>query len=150
MDTVFDKILNKEIPTHIEYEDEKCLAFRDIAPQAPVHILVIPKKKIKQIAQADPTDTEILGHLLLIASQLGKVQAPDGFRLVINNGKDGSETVPSLTYTSSRRQTFTLASRLSISKRIQLMNIPNSYYPVSTAFNFYHRMASDFSFPWIC
>jgi len=96
--TLFEKIIAREIPADIVYEDDLVLAFNDINPQAPVHVLVIPKKTIPRIAEAEPDDHQVLGHLLLkakdIAADLGLHE--NGFRLVINNGKDGGESVPHL------------------------------------------------------
>ena len=96
--TLFEKIIAREIPADIVYEDDLILAFNDINPQAPVHVLVIPKKTIPRIAEADPEDHQVLGHLLLkakdIAADLGLHE--NGFRLVINNGKDAGESVPHL------------------------------------------------------
>ena len=95
--TLFEKIAAREIPADIIYEDEVCLAFRDIDPQAPTHCLVVPKKPIPRVAEATAEDQATLGHLLLTA---GKVAAQEelesGFRIVINNGPDGGETVPHL------------------------------------------------------
>lgn len=94
-DTIFGKIIRKEIPADIVYEDDLCLAFKDITPQAPTHILVIPKKPIPKLADAVPEDKELLGHLLLtvkaIADQLNL--AEDGYRVVINTGQNGGQTV---------------------------------------------------------
>ncbi len=93
-ETIFSKIISKEIPADIVYEDDLALAFRDITPQAPVHILVIPKKVIAKISDAEPQDQSLLGHLLLISAQIAKEQGlENGFRLVINNGDDGGQTV---------------------------------------------------------
>jgi histidine triad (HIT) family protein len=96
--TLFQKIIDREIPAKIAHEDEHCLAIRDINPQAPVHVLVIPKKPIARIAAAHADDQAVLGHLLLtaaaVAKKLGLEQS--GFRLVVNNGRDGGETVPHL------------------------------------------------------
>jgi len=96
--TLFEKIIAREIPAEIVYEDDLVLAFNDINPQAPVHVLVIPKKSIPRIAEAEPEDHQVLGHLLLkakdIADDLGLHE--NGFRLVINNGKDAGESVPHL------------------------------------------------------
>lgn len=98
MDTIFSKIIRKEIPADIVFEDDLCLAFRDIAPQAPTHILVIPKKPIERVALAEADDTPLLGHLLATAASIAKEQgiAESGFRLVINNGRHGGEAVPHL------------------------------------------------------
>jgi histidine triad (HIT) family protein len=96
--TLFEKIIDREIPATIVYEDDLVLAFRDIKAQAPTHVLVIPKKPIPRIAEAKPEDHKILGHLLLkaaeVANQLGLTQS--GFRLVFNNGPDAGEAVPHL------------------------------------------------------
>jgi histidine triad (HIT) family protein len=93
-DTLFSKIIRREIPADIVYEDDLALAFRDIHPQSPVHILVIPKKPIPKLADATPEDGALLGHLLLtvqrIAVQEGLTQ---GYRTVINTGEDGGQTV---------------------------------------------------------
>ena len=98
--TLFEKIIAREIPADIVYEDEQCLAFRDIAPQAPTHILVIPKKPIPRVGEANTEDEALLGHLLLsagkVATELGFNSSDEGFRLVINNGKLGGEAVPHL------------------------------------------------------
>jgi histidine triad (HIT) family protein len=93
-DTLFSKIIRREIPADIVYEDDLAIAFRDIQPQAPVHILVIPKKPIIRLADADPEDQALLGHLLLtvqrVAAQEGLTK---GYRTVINTGEDGGQTV---------------------------------------------------------
>lgn len=96
-DTIFTKIVRREIPADIVYEDDLVLAFRDIAPQAPVHILVIPKKPIPKLADASPEDGELLGHLLLIIKQIAAEEKLDrGYRVVVNNGADGGQTVDHL------------------------------------------------------
>lgn len=93
-DTIFGKIIKKEIPADIVYEDDLALAFRDITPQAPVHILVIPKQAIAQISEAQPQDQSLLGHLLLVCTKVAAIAGLEqGFRLVINNGQDGGQTV---------------------------------------------------------
>ena len=96
--TVFEKIIQREIPADIVYEDEQVLAFRDLHPQAPIHVLLIPKKPISRIGAAETSDRALLGHLLLqaqvVARKLGVLES--GFRLVINQGRDGGETVPHL------------------------------------------------------
>lgn len=95
--TLFQKIIDREIPANIEYEDEHCIAIHDVSPQAPTHILVIPKTVIPRIALAERSNQELLGHLMLIAGDIGKKQGgEDGFRVVINNGPHGGETVPHL------------------------------------------------------
>ena len=92
-ETVFSKIINREIPADILYEDDQCLAFRDINPQAPVHFLVIPKKPIATLSEATGDDQALLGHLLLVARQVAKEQELEHFRLNINNGEGASQTV---------------------------------------------------------
>jgi histidine triad (HIT) family protein len=93
-DTLFSKIIRKEIPADIVYEDDLCLAFRDINPQAPVHVLVIPKKPIPKLSDSEPTDQAILGHLLLIVKKIAEQLGLDkGYRVVINTGEDGGQTV---------------------------------------------------------
>lgn len=95
--TLFEKIIAREIPAKIEYEDAHCIVIHDIDPQAPVHCLIIPKKPIPRIAEAASVDQTVLGHLLLTAAHVAeKLQLVEGFRIVINNGKDGGETVPHL------------------------------------------------------
>lgn len=97
-ETIFSKIIQKEIPADIVYEDDQCLAFRDISPQAPVHVLLIPKEPIPRVAATEPSHQALLGHLMLqvpkIAAQEGVAES--GFRVVINNGANGGETVPHL------------------------------------------------------
>ena len=94
-DTLFGKIIRREIPADIVYEDDLCLAFRDISPQAPTHVLLIPKKPIPKLADAGSDDKELLGHMMLtikaLAEHLGIAQ--DGYRVVINTGADGGQTV---------------------------------------------------------
>src|SRR5436190_12930334 len=96
--TLFEKIIAREIPATIVYEDELVLAFKDIKPQAPTHVLMIPKKPIARIAEATPEDHKVLGHLLLKAAEVAKNSELDrtGFRLVFNNGPDAGEAVPHL------------------------------------------------------
>ncbi|MGB0152530.1 MAG: histidine triad nucleotide-binding protein [Verrucomicrobiales bacterium] len=98
--TLFEKIIARDIPADIVFEDDRALAFKDISPQAPTHILVIPKKPIPRVGEAEPEDEAVLGHLLLtaqqIAADLGINSIDKGFRLVINNGKLGGEAVPHL------------------------------------------------------
>jgi histidine triad (HIT) family protein len=94
-DTIFGKIIRKEIPANIVYEDDLCLAFTDINPQAPAHILVIPKQPIPKLSDVTAADKELLGHLLLtvkkVADQAGLTE--NGYRVVINTGNDGGQTV---------------------------------------------------------
>jgi histidine triad (HIT) family protein len=93
-DTLFSKIIRREIPADIVYEDDLAIAFRDIQPQAPVHILVIPKKPIVKLADADPEDQALLGHLLLTVQRVAAQEGlTNGYRTVINTGKDGGQTV---------------------------------------------------------
>ncbi len=93
-ETLFSKIINREIPADIVYEDDLCLAFRDINPQAPVHILLIPKQAIVKVADAENSDQSLLGHLLLKAGEIARQQGyADAFRLVINNGEEAGQTV---------------------------------------------------------
>ncbi len=96
--TIFQRIMDGEIPAKVEYSDEKCIVIHDIQPQAPVHCLVIPKKCIPRIAEASDEDAVVLGHLLLVARKVAiKLGLSEkGFRLVINNGKEGGEEVPHL------------------------------------------------------
>jgi histidine triad (HIT) family protein len=96
--TLFEKICDREIPADIVHEDDLCICFKDISPQAPIHYLVIPRKPIPRVAEAETSDQAILGHLLLTASKVAKSEGFDenGFRLVINNGPDGGEAVPHL------------------------------------------------------
>jgi len=94
-DTVFGRILRKEIPARILHEDARCIAFRDVAPQAPTHFLVIPRKAIAGLADATAADQELLGHLLLVAAEVARKEgiAADGYRVVINAGARGGQTV---------------------------------------------------------
>jgi histidine triad (HIT) family protein len=95
--TIFSKIIDKEIPADIVYEDDLVLAFRDIAPQAPVHILVIPKKPILNLKYVELEDQELLGHLLLSVKKIAQQQGlANGYRVVINNGQDAGQTVDHL------------------------------------------------------
>ena len=96
--TLFEKIIAREIPADVVYEDDLVLAFRDLKPQAPVHVLIVPKKPIPRLADANPQDHKVLGHLLLKAAELAnKLGLKDtGFRLVINNGPDAGESAPHL------------------------------------------------------
>lgn len=96
--TIFEKIAAREIPADIVYEDELVVAFRDISPKAPTHILIVPKKHITRISEARPDDHQVLGHLLLKAAEVAEKAGlkNTGYRLVINNGADGGESVPHL------------------------------------------------------
>jgi len=96
--TLFQKICDREIPATIIHEDDLCVGFKDIAPKAPVHLLVVPRKPITRVALATAEDQALLGHLLLTAAKIAREEgfSDDGFRLVINNGPDGGEAVPHL------------------------------------------------------
>jgi histidine triad (HIT) family protein len=95
--TLFEKIIARQIPADIVFEDDQCLAFRDIAPQAPVHILIVPKKHIERVGAASQADRALLGHLLFSAAEIARLEKlADGYRIVINNGSNGGETVPHL------------------------------------------------------
>lgn len=94
MTTLFSKIIAREIPADIVYEDECCLAFRDINPQAPVHVLLIPKVEIARLADANADDQSLMGHLLLKAGEIARqLGVGDAFRLVVNNGAGAGQTV---------------------------------------------------------
>ena len=94
-DTIFAKIIRREIPAKIVYENENVLAFHDVSPQAPTHILIIPKKPLKDLASADESDKNLLGELLLAVRQIAKQQGleQDGYRVVINTGSKAGQTV---------------------------------------------------------
>ena len=96
--TLFEKIIARQIPSKIVYEDDLVLAFHDVNPQAPVHVLIVPKKPIPRIAEARVEDQALLGHLLVQASHVATLLgiSQTGYRLVINNGRDGGESVPHL------------------------------------------------------
>ncbi|CAM5155052.1 unnamed protein product [Natator depressus] len=93
-ETIFGKIIRKEIPAKIIFEDEQCLAFHDISPQAPTHFLVVPKKPIVQLSEAEDSDESLLGHLMIVgkkcAAELGLTK---GYRMVVNEGPDGGQSV---------------------------------------------------------
>ena len=94
MSTLFSRIISRDIPADIVYEDEHCLAFRDINPQAPVHVLVIPKKEIPRLADAGPDDQALLGHLVLAANRVATdLGVGDAYRLVVNNGAGAGQSV---------------------------------------------------------
>lgn len=93
-ETIFSKIIRREIPADIVYEDNLALAFKDINPQAPVHIILIPKQPIAQLADAESKDHALMGHLLLTAKRVAQqVGLDNGYRVVINSGADGGQTV---------------------------------------------------------
>lgn len=97
-DTIFGKIIRREIPADIVYEDDLCLAFRDANPQAPVHILVIPKQAIAKLSDAESKDHALMGHLLLTVKRVAEQEglADDGYRVVINNGSKAGQSVDHL------------------------------------------------------
>ena len=92
-DTIFSKIINREIPAEIVYEDDLSLAFNDISPQAPTHILVIPKTPIAKLSDSNEDDQNLLGHLLFVAKKITEENNIEHYRLVINNGSDAGQTV---------------------------------------------------------
>ncbi len=96
--TIFKKIIDGEIPADIVYDDEDCLAFRDVNPQAPIHILVIPKKEIASLEGAGREDQRLLGHLLLKVAEIARDQGleADGYRVVANIGRNGGQSVDHL------------------------------------------------------
>ena len=94
MSTIFAKVINREIPAQIVYEDDLCLAFRDINPQAPTHVLVIPKKEIPRLVDAQDTDQALLGHLMLAVGRIAReLGVQDAYRVVVNNGADAGQSV---------------------------------------------------------
>ncbi|MDA1201117.1 MAG: histidine triad nucleotide-binding protein [Planctomycetota bacterium] len=96
-DTIFGRIIRGEVPAKIVHDDDRCLAFHDVAPQAPVHVLVIPKKPLASLAEATDSDAELLGHLVVVATQLARsLGLGDGYRLVVNCGRDGGQSVDPL------------------------------------------------------
>jgi histidine triad (HIT) family protein len=95
--TIFEKIIAKEIPAKIIWEDDDAIAFHDVNPQAPVHVLIVPKRVIPRLADAKEKDREVLGQLLLVARDIArKLDLSTGYRVVINNGPDAGESVPHL------------------------------------------------------
>jgi histidine triad (HIT) family protein len=96
--TLFEKIIKREVPAQIIHEDDQCVAIRDINPQAPIHILVIPKKAIPRLGEATHADEALLGHLLLTAAEIAKREgiAENGYRVVVNQGWHAGESVPHL------------------------------------------------------
>ncbi len=95
MPSIFSKIIAREIPADIVYEDDDCLAFRDITPKAPVHILVIPKREIMSLADLTPGDQAVMGRCVVAASQIAAAEGlSGGYRLVVNCGDDGGQEVP--------------------------------------------------------
>jgi histidine triad (HIT) family protein len=95
--TIFKRILDKEIPADVVYEDDRCLAFRDVNPQAPTHVLIIPKVEIVSLADVADSDAPLLGYLLVVASKVAaKLGLSQGYRAVVNCGRDGGQTVDHL------------------------------------------------------
>ena len=92
-ESIFIKILKKEIPGEIVYEDNDCFAIKDINPQAPIHMLVIPKKPIERLSEASPQDSVLLGHLLTVVRKVAKNRGLDSFRVAINDGVDACQSV---------------------------------------------------------
>jgi histidine triad (HIT) family protein len=97
-DNIFAKIIAKQIPATIVFEDDRAVAFRDVNPKAPVHILIVPRKDIARVSEARNEDEPVLGHLLTVAAQIARREGIDetGYRLVINKGRDAGESVPHL------------------------------------------------------
>jgi len=94
MSSIFGKIIRREIPADIVYEDDHCIAIRDINPQAPTHVLVVPKKEITRLSDATLEDQALLGHLMLAACDIAKsLGVGDAFRLVVNNGAEAGQSV---------------------------------------------------------
>jgi len=94
---IFQRIIDKEVPAEILYEDDRCLAFRDVAPQAPTHVLLIPKQEIRSVAALADTDAELIGHLWMVIRDLAcQLDLGDGYRVVANCGPDGGQTVDHL------------------------------------------------------
>ena len=94
MTTIFGKIIRREIPADIVYEDDLCLAFKDINPQAPIHVLLIPKKEIDKLSSAGAEDQALLGHMMLTAGKVARQLGVGGaFRLIVNNGAEAGQTV---------------------------------------------------------
>lgn len=93
MSTIFGKILRGEIPSDRVYEDDRCIAFRDINPTAPTHILVIPRKELPRLDAMDAGDEALVGHLMRVATLVAKSEGLDDFRVVVNNGAGAGQTV---------------------------------------------------------
>lgn len=95
--TLFQKIADREIPALIVFEDDRVVAFHDVSPKAPVHVLIVPRQPIPRLGEATPAAESLLGHLLLTAAAVARqLGLNNGYRLVINNGPDGGESVPHL------------------------------------------------------
>ena len=92
--TIFQKIIDREVPSKILFEDDKCIVIEDIAPKAPTHLLVIPKKPIKKLSEVKPDDKNLLGHLMIVISEITKqLNIEDAFNIIINNGEEAGQTV---------------------------------------------------------
>ena len=92
--TIFQKIIDREVPSKILFEDDKCIVIEDIAPKAPTHLLVIPKKPIKKLSEVKPDDKKLLGHLMIVISEITKqLNIEDAFNIIINNGEEAGQTV---------------------------------------------------------
>jgi histidine triad (HIT) family protein len=95
--TIFQRIINREIPADIVYEDDQCLAFRDVSPQAPTHVLVIPKRQIASVDALSDTDADLIAHLWLVIRDLARKLGVDGgYRVVVNNGPEAGQSVDHL------------------------------------------------------
>jgi histidine triad (HIT) family protein len=95
--SIFKKIIDREVPANIVYEDDMCIAFHDVQPQAPVHVLLIPKKEIENVASLEDGDQDLAGHLLLKVQTVAKLlELENGYRVVANCGKDGGQSVDHL------------------------------------------------------
>ncbi|MAJ87751.1 MAG: histidine triad nucleotide-binding protein [Cellvibrionales bacterium TMED148] len=92
--TLFTRIINREVPAEFVYEDDKCVVINDIAPQAPVHMLVIPRKPLSRLSDATPEDKNLMGHLLWVAGEVARRQGiANAFRLIVNNGAEAGQTI---------------------------------------------------------
>ena len=92
--TIFEKIIDRELPSNIVYEDDKCIAIEDIAPKAPFHILIIPKKPISKLSEAKKVDEALLGHLMMVVKKVAEqLDVQDAFNVVVNNGEEAGQTV---------------------------------------------------------
>ena len=92
--TIFQKIIDREVPSKILFEDDKCIVIEDIDPKAPTHLLVIPKKPIKKLSEVKPDDKNLLGHLMIVISEITKqLNIEDAFNIIINNGEEAGQTV---------------------------------------------------------
>ncbi len=95
--TIFKRIIDGEIPANVEHDDEHCLAFHDVSPQAPTHVLVIPKKEIASVDAISQADAALLGHMWVVIGKIAsELRLGDGYRVVVNCGKDGGQTVDHL------------------------------------------------------